>query len=381
MQIKIVNQISDISAKSWNSLVHNNYPFLRHEFLNALEKHGCVGKTFGWIPKHIAIYEENQLIGAMAMYEKLNSYGEFVFDHAWIDAWQRAGLRYFPKFVAAIPYTPATGQRLLAPSERQEEIYPILLETALKMARKSGASGYHCLFLNRDEHRWLENQGMLTRHDCQFHWYNRDYASFDDFLMRLTHKKRKNIRQERRRVQAAGVTLRTLDGYTASDEDWQYFADFYNQIYEHHWGMPTLNYGFFREVAQTLPDQVVLVLADRDNRCIAGALMYRSDTTLYGRHWGCAETIDSLHFEACYYQGIDYCIEQGLQVFEPGAQGEHKIARGFTPTLTRSSHWIAESDFRRAIAAYVRHEQQGVSEYMQAVSGHSPYKDKAEVFR
>lgn len=372
MQIRIHTSIQDIPADGWNALVRDNHPFLRHEFLLALEKHGCVGETFGWLPRHIAIYDANHLIGAMPLYEKHNSYGELVFDHAWADAWRRAGLRYYPKLVSTIPYTPATGQRLLAIPERREAIFNTLLETALALAGKTGASGFHCLFPCQNEHRWLEEKGLATRHDCQFHWRNQGYASFDDFLNTLTRKKRKNIRQERRRARQAGVTLRTLDGDTASDADWRHFATFYNLLFEQKRGMATFNQAFFRDIARQMPGQILLVLADKNDICIAGSLMYCSDTTLYGRHWGCSEPVDSLHFEACYYQGIEYCIKHGLEAFEPGAQGEHKIARGFIPTLTCSSHWLADSQFRGAIAAWVQHEQEGVAEYMQAAARHSP---------
>jgi predicted N-acyltransferase len=215
---------------------------------------------------------------------------------------------------------------------------------------------------------------LLTRHDCQFHWRNQGYRQFEDFLADLTAKKRKNIRQERRRVAEAGVALRRLNGHTATAEDWRHFTHFYNRTFEEKWGIATFNYAFFLEVAQRLPEQILLVLADQEDDCIAGSLMYRSDTTLYGRHWGCVRQIDSLHFEACYYQGIDYCIEQGLTCFEPGAQGEHKIARGFRPTLTRSNHWIVDDRFRQAISAHVLHEQDAVQHYMRDLAASLPFK-------
>jgi hypothetical protein len=216
----------------------------------------------------------------------------------------------------------------------------------------------------------------LSRYDCQYHWESRGYRSFDEFLGRLTAKKRKNIRQERRRVADAGVTLRLLDGHRADDRDWQDFSRFYVNTFEDKWGIPTFNYGFFREVATKLPDQVLLVLADWNGHCIAGSLMYRSDHTLYGRHWGCDRHIDCLHFEACYYTGIEYCIAQGLRRFEPGAQGEHKIARGFLPTLTRSSHWLADGRFRRPVAAFVEHEREAVAEYMAGLQALNPYRQE-----
>jgi len=355
-------------------MVRDNNPFVRHEFLNAMEKHGCVGEKFGWLPRHISVYEDNLLIAAMPLYEKHNSYGEFVFDNAWADAYERAGRDYFPKLVSAIPYTPATGQRLLSVTGREEETWPLLLQTALQLAGQTGASSFHALFPDANEHRFFQHEGLLSRHDCQFHWRNENYREFDDFLNRLVSRKRKKIRQERRKVQRADIKLRLLDGHSATPLDWQNFARFYEQTFAEKWGVATFNLGFFQDLAQTMPDQIVLVLADAGPTCIAGALMYRSDTTLYGRHWGCIEQVDSLHFESCYYQGIEYCIHHGLQRFEPGAQGEHKIARGFLPTLARSNHWIADDDFRRPISNFAAHERLAVTEYMTQLETANPYK-------
>jgi len=374
LKINIHERIEEIPAEQWNQLVRDNHPFLRHEFLYAMERHGCVGRHFGWLPRHLAVYEDDRLVAAMPLYEKHNSYGEFVFDHAWADAYRRNGLAYFPKLVSAIPYTPATGQRLLCREDREDELYPILLHSALQLAEDLGASGFHCLFPPRQEQQFMTRQQLLTRLDCQFHWHNRGYRTFDDFLADLTAKKRKNIRQERRRVAQAGVVLRRLDGHSAGPGDWQDFTRFYNRTFEEKWGIATFNYDFFHEVAQRLPDQILLVLADLDDECIAGSLMYRSDSTLYGRHWGCERQIDSLHFEACYYQGIDYCIAEGLSRFEPGAQGEHKIPRGFRPTLTRSSHWIADARFRQAISAHVLHEQEAVRQYIEELEQSLPFR-------
>ena len=378
-EIKIHPSISEIPQEHWNQLIVDNNPFIRHEFLKALEDHHCVGKSFGWLPRHISIYETNKagktsLIAAMPLYEKYNSYGEFVFDHAWADAWQRAGLQYFPKLVSSAPYTPAQGQRLLAKPQDLEKVAPMLLQVAKEIAKQNNMSGLHVLFPSTTEQQWLEKQGMLVRHDCQFHWRNNSYQTFDDFLSALTAKKRKNIRQERKRVQQSGVTFRVLDGHTANEQDWDDMARFYQSTFDEKWGTATLNAAFFKQVAQKMPDQIVLVLADKDEQCVAGSLMYRSDTTLYGRYWGCDEEIDKLHFEACYYQGIEYCIEHGLTLFEPGAQGEHKIARGFLPTLTQSSHWLVENPFQDSIKRYTEHEQAAVAEYIESCNQHNPYK-------
>lgn len=374
MRIEILATLDAVAPEQWNALVQDNNPFLRHEFLAALEHHQCVGKKFGWLPCHIAIYEQQQLVAALPLYEKYNSYGEFVFDQSWAQAYHQHGMAYYPKLVAAIPYTPASGQRFLVQAGREAELYPLLLQSALQMAQELKASGFHCLFPLAEQQDWLEQQHLIVRHDCQFHWHNRGYATFEDFLATFSAKKRKNVKQERRKVAETGVQLRLLDGHTATDQDWQRFAFFYEHTFESKWGIPTLNYGFFREVAQNLPDQVVLVMVDNQYDCIAGSLMFRSQTRLFGRHWGCTEYFDSLHFEACYYQGIEYCIQQGLQVFEPGAQGEHKVARGFIPTLTRSSHWLTDERFRPAIRRHTLLEQRGVADYMQAIQEHSPYR-------
>ncbi len=374
LQVKIHTRIADIPAHQWNDLIQDNNPFVRHEFLHALEKHQCVGEKFGWLPRHLAIYEKDQLIGAMPLYEKYNSYGEFVFDHAWADAWSRAGLQYFPKLVSAIPYTPAQGQRLLARQATFEKVAPLLLQAAQQLAENENMSGCHILFPGTTEQQWLAQQGMLTRHDCQFHWHNHGYQNFADFLATLTAKKRKNIRQERKRVSDSKIQIRILDGHTATETDWENFTRFYNNTFNQKWGTATLNQAFFMDVAQQLPKQVVLVLADKNQTCIAGSLMYRSDTTLYGRFWGSDQPIDKLHFEACYYQGIEYCIQHQLQTFEPGAQGEHKIARGFLPTLTQSSHWLTDNPFQESIRRYTEHEQQAIAEYIKDCNQHSPYR-------
>lgn len=378
MRIQFHHQIDEIPCDGWNALVVDNNPFLRHEFLAAMEHHNCVGETFGWMPHHIAIYEGEQLIGAMPLYEKHNSYGEFVFDNAWADAYQRSGLRYYPKLVSAIPYTPAMGQRLLAKPEDEAMVFPLLLKSAIELASGIGASSFHCLFPTPEQQQFLESANLSTplfaRHDCQFHWHNHNYKNLEEFLERLTHKKRKNIRQQRRRVAKSGVAIRVLDGHSATVEDWHNFTHFYNRTFEQKWGMATFNEPFFREVAQKLPEQVVLILADLDGETIAGSLCYRSETTLYGRHWGCTEEVDMLHFELCYYQGIEYAIKEGIAVFEPGAQGEHKLARGFLPTLTRSSHWVADERFRGPIGDHVAHERQAVAEYIEQLNGSYPYK-------
>lgn len=378
LSIKIHPALDEIPCEKWNALLKDNNPFIKHEFLNALEQHHCATPNFGWVAHHIAIYLADELVAAMPVYEKYNSYGEFVFDHAWVEAWQRAGLAYFPKLVTAIPYTPTQGQRLLVKAidhYSASELQTLLWKTVQTLAKQRQASGVHVLFADEAEQNFLEQgEGVFARHDCQFHWHNQAYKTFDDFLMQLTTKKRKNIRQERKRVQKAGVTFRVLDGHTATDKDWQQFNQFYQNTFNEKNGIATLNEAFFKAVAKALPKQVVLVMADQSEECIAGALMYRSEQQLYGRYWGCSKQVNALHFEACYYQGIEYCIRHGLQSFEPGAQGEHKIARGFLPTLTHSSHWMTDNPFQDGIQQYVKQEQSAIADYIAECTQHSPYK-------
>jgi len=374
MQISFHESIQEIEATEWNALVQHKQPFLQHSFISALENHGCIGGDLDWYGHHISVREDNCLIGAMPLFEKHNTHGEFVFDHSWADAWHRAGLRYYPKLVSATPYTPASGQRLLCQEGREDEVYPILLEAVIQFAQASEASSFHCLFPAKDQQQFMSDAGLFTRYDCQYHWHNREYESFDHFLSTLTSKKRKNIKQERRKVKDAEITLRVLDGTTASLEDWHIFTDFYRRIYERKWGMPVFNQPFFSEVAAALGEQVILVMADLDDKPVAGSLMYKSDHTLFGRHWGCAEKHNSLHFEACYYQGIEYCIEHNLKLFEPGAQGEHKVTRGFLPTMTKSNHWIAAEGFRASIERFCQHEKMSIEAYMKQLDNRLPYK-------
>ncbi len=374
IELNIHRGINELSASDWNSLVKDNNPFLRHEFLLAAEDNNCVGEEFGWIPRHLSLHDNGHLIAAMPLYEKHNSYGEFVFDNSWADAYSRHGMRYFPKLVSAIPYTPAIGQRLLCDDSMQQQCYPLLFGALQTLLKQEAFSSFHLLFPDNAEMQYFQSRNALTRHDCQYHWFNDNYVDFDDFMSRLASRKRKNIRRERQSVETSGVTLRRLNGHQASSTDWQHFADFYNRTFAEKWGIATFNLGFFQQISNTLPDNVLLVLADLDDRCIGGALMYVSDTRLYGRHWGCSEQIDNLHFEACYYQGIEFCIENSLQVFEPGAQGEHKVARGFKPVMTRSAHLLADDVFYKPVADFCRHEQESVSQYIEQINEKLPFR-------
>lgn len=370
--------IDEIPAADWNALVGDDLPFLRHEFLAAMERHGCVGERFGWIPRHLALFDDrHRLVAAAPCYLKYNSYGEFVFDWAWADAYQRAGRRYYPKLVIASPYTPATGPRILTgATPRRAEFAAALIQGAIQMARELHVSGLHWLFTADDETEMMRSAGLMRRLGCQFHWHNNGYRSFDDLLARFSADKRKKIRRERRRVAEAGIDIRRVCGNLVTAAEWAVFHRLYEDTFDKRGGIPTLTLPFFREIGRTMGEQTLLVLAEHDGDIVAAAFCLMGAHSLYGRHWGCSKDFHSLHFEACYYQGLDHCIEQGLTRFEPGAQGEHKVARGFLPTRTWSTHWISDDDFRRPIGRFLEHEIDGMEDYIVQMQQHSPYKSE-----
>ncbi|MGD8742608.1 MAG: GNAT family N-acetyltransferase [Granulosicoccaceae bacterium] len=372
----VTDKLHSIAAQQWNALDDSGNPFLRHEFLDALEQNDCLGPRWGWLPQHILVHDDNKrLVGAMPMYIKDNSYGELVFDWAWAQAYQQHGLAYYPKLVAAIPYTPVTGPRLLcAAGNEQDTIKSGIARAALDHARQLDVSSLHILFPDEHDTRILEQHGMMKRVGVQFHWHNNDYHSFDDFLAALASKKRKQIRQERRRVRDAWIEIELLSGHDTTDRHWQIFHDFYCSTFYRKSGHPTLSLAFFIELAQRMPDEVLLIMAKHNNEYVAGAFNLRGRDTLYGRHWGCSAHFDKLHFEVCYYAAIEYCIEVGLQRFEAGAQGEHKLSRGFLPVPTWSAHWIAHEGFRDAIADFVEREQHGMEHYTEVLGEHSPFR-------
>lgn len=376
MNITIIGAIKEVQPDEWNALAGEENPFLRYEFLSALETHHCVGERYGWIPQHITLRDDrHKLIGAVPLYIKDNSYGEFVFDWSWAEAYHRSGVNYYPKLVVATPYTPATGPRLLI--DRNHD-YPAiartLIEASLQHARNLQVSSLHWLFTSAQDTQRLKDHGFMQRLGCQFHWTNKDYESFDQYLQTMSRNKRKNINRERRHVKEANVELEIFDGHQATDQHWSTFHHYYESTFMKLGGYATLSKGFFQEVGQTMPDNIMLVMAKQDNKYIAAALSFRGTNTLFGRHWGCEKEINSLHFEACYYQGIEYCINNGLKHFEPGAQGEHKIARGFLPTPTYSAHWIANPMFKDAISDFLDRETRGMKHYIKQLQTHSPFK-------
>lgn len=373
MELQIVADLRTLAPEDWNRLPGTDNPFLRHEFLSGLETYNCLS-PYGWTPQHLIATESGRLIGAVPMYLKTNTYGEFVFDFSWAQAYERAGLAYFPKLVAAVPYSPVTGSRILSSDPRVVEQ---LILGAREHAKRLRVSSLHWLFPTESDTQQLEQHGYLRRTGCQFHWTNAGYRDFADFLATFNAQKRKSVNRERRRVSEAGVEIEILDGHAATDEHWQIFHRFYASTFARLSGWATMSEDFFRHLGRTLPDQIMLVLAKHQGRYVAGAFSVRSNDTLYGRHWGCDTEFNSLHFEACYYQGIDYCIKHGLKHFEPGAQGEHKVGRGFAPTHTWSAHWLAEPGFHRAVADFVKHERLGMDQYMSELDEHLPFKNSA----
>ena len=378
--LQALGSLDAVPATAWDSLAGGDYPFLRHDFLLGLEESGCTTAESGWQPCHLLLREgedEHSAIAAAAPgYLKGHSYGEYVFDWAWADAWRRMGLSYYPKLVTAIPFTPATGPRLLARSGVDEAAaWGGLLAGVEQLAARRGISSWHILFPEPETSAILERLGLATRHAVQFHWFNRGYGDFDDFLATFASRKRKALRRERRRIEEQGLTLRTLEGPAIRREDWATFHRFYQLTYAKRSGHGGyLNRAFFTDVAARLGHQVVMVLAARDGRDVAGALYFRGNDTLYGRYWGCEEELDCLHFEACYYRGIDYCIAEGIGRFDPGAQGEHKIQRGFEPIHTRSSHWVAEPALADAVAAFTREELDHVEAYRREAAKLLPFR-------
>jgi predicted N-acyltransferase len=376
LAIEVLDSAGKVSAADWNALRGNDYPFLRHDFILGLERSGCTTAASGWEPSHLRLREGSRTLAILPAYRKHHSYGEYVFDWAWADAWRRMGLDYYPKLVTAIPFTPATGPRLLHdPALRAADLWALLAEQMPALAAELGCSSWHVLFPDAQQAAALENAGLHTRHQVQFHWNNRGYRDFDDFLERFASRKRKALRRERRRIEEQGLTLSFRDGNALSEADWERFHHFYQMTYAKrsgHGGYLTRE--FFTDVAPQLGAQVLLATAQEGDSAVAGALYFRDQETLYGRYWGCLREYDCLHFEACYYQGIDYCIREGLKRFDPGAQGEHKIQRGFEPTTTLSCHWVAQPELSDAVGRYTREEQTQVAAYRQEACTLLPFK-------
>ena len=370
-KIQIIDSLDGVDANAWDALAMSD-PLISHAFLNALETTGCTGEDTGWMPCHVLLYEDNHLTGAMPLYIKTHSYGEYVFDWAWADAYHRNGLEYYPKLVSAVPFTPVTGRRLLAKDPGNQKI---LVEGALEFARQTKMSSLHCLFPLPEEIGILQGSGMMTRRTVQFHWYNDGFSDFDDFLSRMNHSKRKKIRQERRRLRDNGVTCERIPGDQATEEDWLFFNKCYRRTYREHHSTPYLNLDFFKRIGESISGNLLLIFAKREGERIAAALNVCGKGAMYGRYWGALEFQSGLHFEVCYYQAIEHCIAHSIGRFEGGAQGEHKLARGLMPVETISAHWLAHPEFAQAIEDYLRRETSGIAHYVDELNERGPFKD------
>ena len=372
---RIVERLSDVNKSSWDALSYGGNPFLSYTFLNGLETSRSLKKQY-WQPVHIIVEENNTLVGAMPLYIKQDSYGEFVFDWAWADACQRAGQAYYPKLVSAIPFTPVSGARLLIhPNAENDTVGEQLVKAALTIMETNQFSSLHILFPKEEKATYVSLDG-LTRLTCQYHWFNQGYADFQDFLGSLTSKKRKQIARERRVIRESGVNIECLPGAQITEQQWQCFYEFYCATFYKKWGEPRLTLDFFIELGNSLPQQTLLFMAKQGEEYIAGAFAMRDKDTLYGRHWGCREHLPYLHFELCYYQTIDYVIEHRIKKLDAGVQGEHKLARGFLPVGMRSAHWIREDGFRHAIKDYLQRETPMIESHIDEQRIHLPYRQK-----
>ena len=374
MQLSHTDSITNIPADTWNVLAGDTNPFVQHDFLLALEQHDCL-HPYGWHPQYLLAHDNGQLIGAAPAYIKTNSYGEFVFDWSWADVYQRHGLDYYPKLVIAVPYTPANGPRILShPDVNHQAVGNALVEYSKTLCDEENLSTAHWLFCPQQDIDIQKKQGLLERIDCQYHWQNHQYENFEHFLSELRQKKRKNIRQERRKVTDANIQIDVLHGEELNEQQWQQLYDFYRITFMKKSGAPTLSLAFFKAIKH----KVLAFMASYHGDTIAGAICIKGKHTLYGRHWGSFKKFDSLHFEVCYYTGIEYCIKQGLKTFEPGAQGEHKILRGFLPVITRSTHWIEQPQFRDLLGHHLEKEYKYMFDYYQDLCATTPYKEPME---
>lgn len=372
---RFLKSIADVDAAAWNAVAGSIQPFLRHEFLLALEASGCAVPRTGWAPCHLVLEDpRGRVTGAMPLYRKAHSRGEFVFDFSWANAYAQHGLKYYPKLLTAIPFTPVRGPRLLVgPGEDPPATAAALIRAAAGYARSEQLSSWHVLFPSDENLAPLKRAGLIERRDCQFHWFNQGYESFDAFLATFTAEKRKKAKRERRRVAEAGIEFDTRLGGDMDDASWAVVYEFYADTFYRHGHEPYLNLNFFKRIAAAMPDKLMLKIARHGPSPIAVAIFFVGEDALFGRYWGAGGNFHSLHFETCYYQGIEYCIQHKLQRFEPGTQGEHKVPRGFVPTLMGSAHDIVDPRFSAAITDFALREARGVDHYAAAVNEHVPY--------
>jgi predicted N-acyltransferase len=377
--LRIVEDLADISAAQWNALraaasldaPAGDNPFLAYEFLRALQDSGCATPATGWRAQFLTRWQDDRLIGALPLYVKSHSWGEFVFDWAWAEAYERHGLNYYPKLISAVPFTPVAGARLLAESDA---VRAELIAAALQLAKDAGASSLHCLFPTEKQALEMQAQGMLLRKGVQFHWQNPGYVDFAAYLSGMRRDKRKKIHQERRRVNDAGIRFEHLRGEHITPEHWRFFMRCYARTHVQFNSPQALNLDFFQRVGASMPQNILLIIALKADQPIASALNFFDDHALYGRSWGTLEYHDGLHFETCYYQAIEFCIANRIATFEGGAQGEHKLARGFLPVTTWSAHWLAHPRFSSAVADFLQRESGGIERYVDELNENSPFK-------
>ncbi len=381
----MIDRLSAVPAPAWDACANpgggiSDNPFLSHAFLNALEESGSVTAQTGWAPHHILLENSNgELMGATPMYLKYHSSGEYVFDHSWAHAFERAGGEYYPKLQISVPFTPATGRRLLArPTDDARQIQAALAQAAISIANNSKISSLHLTFLPQEEWKLLGDEGFLLRTDQQFHWENNHYQGFGDFLASLASRKRKQINKERREAVAMGVTIQMLTGSDLKETHWDAFFRFYMDTGRRKWGQPYLNRKFFSLIGERMPENIALFMCARAGNPIAGAINFIGGDTLFGRNWGAIEHHPYLHFEVCYYQAIEFAIARGLKRVEAGAQGAHKLARGYMPSLTYSAHWISDPRFRIAVQQFLEQERQMVDRDARLLSEHSPFRKNLE---
>ncbi|HWU97395.1 MAG TPA: GNAT family N-acetyltransferase [Oxalicibacterium sp.] len=376
---RIVSSLSEIGQPAWDGLLAlqaDANPFLSFAFLDALHESGSASVRSGWQPQFVVIWRtdrngNDELAAALPLYAKNHSYGEYVFDWAWADAYERNGLDYYPKLLSAIPFTPVTGSRLIA---RDAEAQSALVAALGAIQQGNDFSSTHILYPPQEQAEILHDDGFLLRTGVQFHWLNNGYRSFDEFLETLERKKRKNIRAERRKVQEAGVSFRHIAGRNAKESDWQFFKRCYDHTYAAHHSTPYLNLDFFLRIGATMPDNLLLIVAERDGLPIASSLVVHDGQTLYGRYWGALAHVDCLHFETAYYQPLEFCISNRIACFEGGAQGEHKMARGFLPQKTWSAHWLAHPAFANAIEEFLQRESGDIDSYIDELNERNPFK-------
>ena len=374
-QATLCGSYAEVGRDEWNALLAqcaHSTPFLQWEFLHSLESTACTTAETGWQPTPLIIRDDQGcLIGATPLYVKSHSYGEYVFDWAWAQAYERAGLEYFPKFLVASPFSPIPGARFLAP---QAPVRAALADALKELALSNGLSSAHVLFPSEDDLICLKAQGWLVRDNVQFHWHNLGYQTFDDYLASMSQPKRKKIKAERRKVRDAGITTQVVSGADITADQWAFFYACYSRTYDEHRSTPYMSLAFFLRLASEMPESVALCLANRGDKPIAAALLMQGAGVLYGRYWGAMERVDCLHFEVAYYTPIEWAIGRGFQRFEGGAQGEHKLARGFTPVKTYSAHWIREPAFQDAVARFLLRESQGIEGYVNELESRSPLR-------